>query len=252
MTEPDSRLAAGIHPVRELLRAGGPVTEILLARAGERGVVAGILDLAADAGVPVRRVSDEQLDALTPDVAHQGIAARAPAFPYRRLSPLLDRLEDADEPPLIVALDHLTDPRNVGAIARSAEAAGAHAMLLPGRRAAGVTTVTESAAAGALAHLPVVRETNLATALRTCRDAGLWIVGLAASGDVDVHDCELLSEPLVVVVGEEGAGMARLSRQLCDQTVAVPLRGRVESLNASVAAAVVLFEADRRRRAPGT
>lgn len=245
----DSRVVAGVHPVRELLRAGGPVREVLLAREDHRDEIEEILELADGADVPVRHCDRGEIDELTPDVAHQGVACTAPSFPYRSLRGLLEELPRGPDPPLLVALDHVTDPRNLGAVARSAEAVGADALLIPSRRAAGVTAVAEKAAAGALAHLPVVREVNLATALRACRDAELWIVGLDADGDLSVYDCPVLTEPLVLVVGAEGAGLARLSRVVCDQVVSLPLRGRVESLNAAVAAAVVLYETRRRRAA---
>ncbi len=243
----DSRLVVGAHPVRELLRAGHDLREVLLARGDGSGTVGDVRSRAGRAGIPVREVDRGRIDAISPDVAHQGVAAWAPPFPYRSLRDVLTELGDAPAPPLVVALDHLTDPRNVGAIARTAEAAGADALLVPAHRAAPVTTVVERAAAAALAHLPVVRETNLATALRTCRDAGLWIIGLAGDGEVGLWDCPLLTEPLVVVVGEEGEGLARLSQVICDQLVALPLAGQVESLNAGVAAAVALYEVRRRR-----
>lgn len=238
------RLVAGLHPVRELVRAGGSVHEILVARDRGDGEIDELVSLAEGSRVPVRRVDGDEIEELTPDVVHQGVVARAPEFGYQRLRDLLERVVD---PALLVALDHVTDPRNLGAVARSAEAVGADALLIPGRRAAGVTTVAEKAAAGALAHLPVVREANLATALRTCRDAGLWIVGLAGDGETPLYDCPLLTEPLVLVAGAEGAGLARLSRVVCDQVVSLPQRGRVGSLNVAVAAAVALYETLRRR-----
>lgn len=242
----ESRHVAGINPVRELLRAGASITEILVDRERSRSdAFVELIDLAGDAQVPVRTVDRTDIDELAEGLVHQGVLAVAPPFVYADLDDLLTG--DRDHPVLLVALDGVTDPHNLGSIARTAEAVGADGMLIPSRRAAIVTAVAEKAASGAFAHLPVAMVTNLVRALDQARDAGCWIVGLDADADTQIADCNLLTEPLVLVVGSEGEGLAHLSQVHCDQLVSLPMRGRVASLNASVAAGIALYEVDRHR-----
>lgn len=242
------RLVVGLHPVRELLRAGQRVEEILVAASRESSEpVREIRELARALGVRVTDTERDRIDQRAEGLVHQGVVALAPPFPYSELSVPLSRAAGQGEPPLLVALDGITDPHNLGSVARTAEAVGAHGMLIPSRRAAGVTPVAEKAAAGALAHLPLVRVTNLVRALRELGEHGVWSVGLDASADLHIGDSPLLTEPIVVVVGSEGRGLAHLSQLACDQLVALPMRGKVGSLNASVAAAVAMYEVQRRR-----
>jgi 23S rRNA (guanosine2251-2'-O)-methyltransferase len=243
--EPD-RVVGGLHPVRELLRAGTPLRRLLVAEGRDASpVVDEIHELAGAAGVRVERAARSDLDARAEGLVHQGVLALAPPFAYASLAEVLDRA--GDEPALLVALDGVTDPHNLGSIARTAEAMGAHGLLLPSRRAAGVTPTAEKSAAGALAHLPVVRLSNLVRDLQTLKDRRLWVVGLDGDAAEALGDCRLLDEPVVLVVGAEGRGLARLTRESCDALVHVPMRGTVGSLNASVAAAIALYEVVRRR-----
>lgn len=238
------RVVPGLHPVRELLRAGAPVREVVVARERSAGrVLEDILRFAADAGVPVRAADRADLDRLAGGVVHQGVAARAPAFRYATLDELRVGVRDdgGEELALLVALDGVTDPHNLGSIARTAEAVGAHGLLVPQRRTAGVTPAVEKAAAGALAHLPVARVTNLTRALHDLREDGVWSVGLDADGAEAVWECELLAGPVVVVVGAEGRGLSRLVARTCDELARLPIRGHVASLNASVAAGAALY-----------
>lgn len=240
------RLVVGVHPVRELLRAGRPVHRILVDR--DRDGTDEVLDLlerAHDAGVRVDRVDRAEIDGQAGDLVHQGVLAHAPAFAYADLAEVLA----GSERPFLVALDSVTDPHNLGSIARTAEVVGADAVLIPTRRAAGVTPVAEKTAAGALAHLPVVQVTNLVRALETAREAGCWILGLDTDDSIPIGECRLLDEPLVLVVGAEGPGLARLTRERCDQLVRLPMHGNVASLNASVAAAVAMYAVERERNA---
>jgi 23S rRNA (guanosine2251-2'-O)-methyltransferase len=238
----------GLHPVRELLRAGQPVQRILVSTTrGESDVLADLRRAARARQVPVEEVDPRTIDERAEGLVHQGVVALAPPFPYARLDDVLARAEAAGEAPLLVALDGVTDPHNLGSIARTAEAVGAHALLVPSRRAAGVTATAEKAAAGALAHLPVVEVTNLARTLEELHRRGVWSLGLDGDADTDLADHPLASEPCVLVVGAEGAGLARLTRERCDALVRLPMRGRVASLNASVAAGVALYELLRRR-----
>ena len=236
------RTVHGIHPVRELLRAGRPVHEVLLADGRARsGPVADIARLAADAGVPVREVAADELERLAPGAVHQGVVAHAPPFPLVTVDRLLAHAEASGRPPLLVAVDGVTDPHNLGSIARSAEAVGAHGLVVPDRRSAPVTAVVEKAAAGALAHLPVAGVTNLARTLVELGRAGVWSLGLDGDADADLAGHPLAGGPVVLVVGAEGDGLSRLVRERCDALVRLPMRGRVGSLNASVAAGVALF-----------
>jgi 23S rRNA (guanosine2251-2'-O)-methyltransferase len=238
----------GLHPVHELLRAGQPVQRILVSTTrGESDVLADLRRAARERQVPVEEVDPRTIDERAEGLVHQGVVALAPPFPYARLDDVLGRAEAAGEAPLLVALDGVTDPHNLGSIARTAEAVGAHALLVPSRRAAGVTATAEKAAAGALAHLPVVEVTNLVRTLEELHRRGVWSLGLDGDADTDLADHPLASEPCVLVVGAEGAGLARLTRERCDALVRLPMRGRVASLNASVAAGVALYELLRRR-----
>lgn len=246
--ESNERVVIGLHPVRELLRAEARVFRIHVS--GSRGsseVLDEILDLAFAQKVQVVPTDRFDLDEIAGDTVHQGVCAIAPSFPYADLDAVLARVRERGEQPLLVALDGVTDPHNLGSIARTAEAAGAHAMIVPSRRAAGVTPTAEKAAAGALAHLPLVRVPNLVRALKHLRDEGTWVVGLEADAPDTVHDAALLDDAVVIVVGSEGNGLARLTQVECDLLVNLPMRGRVGSLNASVAAAIALYEVVRRR-----
>ena len=248
----DQRVVGGLHPVRELLRAGTPVYRVLVADTRDAGpLVAEIRALADAAHVPVEEVERRSLDEVAEGLVHQGVVAVAPPFAYATLEDVLARAAAAGEAPLLVALDGVTDPHNLGSIARTAEAVGAHGLLVPGRRAVGVTPSAEKAAAGALAHLPVVAVGNLVRALGTLSDRGVWSLGLDGDAEVALAEHPLAGEPCVLVVGAEGAGLARLTRDRCDALVRLPMRGRVGSLNASVAAAVALYELLRRRDAAG-
>lgn len=244
----DHRLVGGIHPVRELLRAGGDVREVLVASGRTPDPMTDeLLQLARDAGVRIRTVERDQLDAATDGLVHQGVVAVAGPFRTVTLAQVLERAAAAGEPPLLVALDGVTDPHNLGSIARTAEAVGAHGLLLPGRRTASVTPVVEKAAAGALAHLPVAEVGNLVRALAELGERGVWSLGLAGEAEVELADHPLAGESCVLVVGAEGSGLSRLTRDRCDALVRLPMHGRVGSLNASVAAAVALYELRRQR-----
>lgn len=245
-------LVAGRNPVAECLRAGVPATALYVALgidADDR--VAEAVRRAADRGVSVLEVQRAELDRLTNGAVHQGVALQMPPFSYAHPDDLLEAAEATGEPPLLVALDGVTDPRNLGAVIRSAAAFGANGVVVPQRRSAGVTAVVWRTSAGMAAKLPVAMATNLTRTLRDWADRGLMIVGLDADGDMTVDDLELATGPLVVVVGSEGRGLSRLVRETCDATVSIPMASSVESLNASVAAGVVLAEVARRRRVAG-
>ncbi len=245
-------LIAGRNPVVEALRADVPAEALYVAigiDADDR--VTEAVRLAADRGVSILEVPRDEIDRKTKGALHQGLGLQVPPFTYAHPDDLLRAARDSGDPPLLVALDGVTDPRNLGAVIRSAAAFGAHGVLLPGRRSAGITAVAWRTSAGTAAKLPIAVATNLTRQLKTWASEGLMIAGLDADGSVDIDELNLATDPLVVVVGSEGRGLSRLVRETCDATVSIPMASGVESLNASVAAGVLLAEVARRRRAAG-
>jgi len=246
---PADEIVAGRNAVAEAMRAGVPAVAVYVAVGIERDErVDEIRKLAGNRGVPLLDAHRSELDRMAGTASHQGVVLHARAFDYLHPDDLLRRAEEAAEPPLLVAVDGVTDPHNFGAIARSAAAFGAHGIVVPERRAVGVTPAAWKASAGTLAHLPVARATNLVRTLTSYADAGLMIAGLDGDGELDLDDLELASGPLVLVVGAEGRGLSRLAAERCDVLVRIPLAGHVESLNAAVAAGIALAEIARRRR----
>jgi 23S rRNA (guanosine2251-2'-O)-methyltransferase len=206
-----------------------------------------ILKRAATGGTALLEVTRSELDRMTGGALHQGVALQLPAFDYAHPDDLLATARDSDREPLLVALDSITDPRNLGAIVRSAAAFGAHGVLIPQRRAAGMTAAAWKTSAGAAAHLPIARATNLNRSLRAYADAGLTLIGLDGKADTSIGEVPGASGPLVLIVGSEGSGLSRLVREACDVIASVPISARVESLNAGVAAGIALYEISRQR-----
>lgn len=245
-------IVAGRNAVLESLRAAAPATTLYVAhRLEPDDRVAEAVKLATAAAVPVLEAGRGELDRLTGGALHQGVALRIPQYEYAHPADLTPRAAARGTAPLIVALDGVTDPRNLGAVVRSAAAFGADGVVIPARRSAGVTAAAWKASAGALAHLPVARATNLVRALGSYMDAGLFAVGLDATGETDIGGLEVAEGPLVVVVGSEGRGLSRLTAERCDLLVRIPMVARTESLNAGVAAAIALYEIARRRKTSG-
>ena len=244
----DSEWVAGRNSVVEALRAGIPVTGVYVAEGAQRdGRLREAFSLAAEQGVSLLEVNGAELDRMTGGAVHQGLAARIPAYEYAHPDDLLQLAAERGEPPLVVALDSVTDPRNLGAVIRSAAGFGAHGVLIPERRAAGMTAAAWKASAGAAARVPVAQTVNLVRQLKAYQQSGCMVVGLAADGDVSLPDLDLADGPLVVVVGSEGKGLSRLVSETCDQLVSVPMAGSLESLNAGVAAGVTLYAIARAR-----
>jgi 23S rRNA (guanosine2251-2'-O)-methyltransferase len=242
----------GRRPVIEALRGVRTVRRILVAAgAGERGTLADLLELAAKDGVPVEEVPRSLLDAHAETGAHQGVAAVVSEPRMIGLDDLLAIPLGGPEPPFLLALDGVEDPHNLGALARTAEACGAHGLVLPRHRSAPLSATAVKASAGALEHLPVAEAPNLTRALERMRSSGLWCVGLDGEADESLFEMRLADEPVCVVVGGEGAGLHRLVRETCDLLVRIPMTGQVASLNASVAGALALYEVRRRRGGSG-
>ena len=239
----DGRVLAGRNPIREALRAGRPVEKLLIAAGDLSGAAREIVRLARDAGVVVQQVDRTRLDQIAPN--HQGMLAYVAAVPYAELSDLLDAARAKGEDPFLILLDGVTDPHNLGAIIRSAECAGAHGVVIPERRASGLTPVVAKAAAGALSYLPVARVPNLNRAIDALKEAGVWVLGTAMDGE-NALEADLTG-PVALVIGSEGEGVSRLTLEKCDRTLSLPMLGRIESLNASVAAGILMYEIVRAR-----
>jgi 23S rRNA (guanosine2251-2'-O)-methyltransferase len=244
----DTEIVLGRNPVLECLRAGVPATALYVALgtdADER--LTESVTRAADSGIPILEVSRTDLDRMSTNGLHQGIGLQVPPYDYAHPDDMLRAATSDIAPALLVALDNISDPRNLGAIVRSVAAFGGNGVLIPQRRSASVTAVAWRTSAGAAARLPVARATNLNRTLKEWSDAGLQVVGLDADGDTTLDELDA-SGPTVVVVGSEGKGLSRLVRENCDAIVSIPMAGPTESLNASVAAGVVLAEIARQRR----
>lgn len=239
----ENNLLEGRNAVMELLRAGQDCDKIFVAQGARVG---DIIALAKDCGVPVVTCDRRKLDSMSTTGNHQGVIAQAAAHAYASLDDLFANAEAKGEAPLFVLCDGIADPHNLGAIIRSAETAGAHGVIIPKRRAVGLTAVAARASAGALAHMPVHKAVNLPALIDTLKARGVWVFGAEADGTIGLYDADFAGAT-AIVIGSEGEGISRLVREKCDFIVSIPMRGQVNSLNASNAAAVLLFEAVRRR-----
>ncbi|MPQ98194.1 23S rRNA (guanosine(2251)-2'-O)-methyltransferase RlmB [Modestobacter sp. I12A-02628] len=247
-------LLLGRNPVLEALRASIPATALYVVtgdttRGSTDERIAEAVQIAGDRGLPLMEVGKGEFDRMSNGALHQGIGLMVPPYDYAHPDDLLGIARDAQRPPLIVALDGITDPRNLGAVIRSAAAFDAHGVVVPQRRSVGMTGSAWRTSAGAAARLRVARAVNLSRALASYQDAGLQTVGLAADGDIDIHDYDGFADPVALVVGAEGAGLSRLVRDRCDVVVSIPIGRATESLNVSVAASIALFAAATARRA---
>jgi len=244
----ETEVVLGRNPVLECLRAGVPATAlwVVLGTESDERLTESV-QRAADKGIAILEVQKHDLDRISANGLHQGIALQVPPYNYAHPDDLLRAAKADSTPALLVALDNISDPRNLGAIVRSVAAFGGHGVLIPQRRSASVTAVAWRTSAGAAARLRVGRATNLTRTLQSWKDEGLLVVGLDAGGDTQLDELDA-SGPMVVVVGSEGKGLSRLVRENCDAIVSIPMAGPTESLNASVAAGVVLAEIARQRR----
>ncbi|MFI1421939.1 23S rRNA (guanosine(2251)-2'-O)-methyltransferase RlmB [Streptomyces sp. NPDC020731] len=244
-----SELVVGRNPVVEALREGVPASTLYVQQFIDNDErVREALQLAAErGGINLMEAPRPELDRMTNGLNHQGLVLQVPPYEYAHPEDLVAGAHDEGQDPLIVALDGVTDPRNLGAVVRSVSAFGGHGVVVPERRAAGMTAGAWKTSAGAAARTPVARATNLTRALEAYKKAGVAIVGLAADGEAELGDLDALSGPVVIVVGSEGKGLSRLVGETCDFRVRIPMPGGTESLNAGVAAGIVLYEAARRR-----
>ncbi|MFL5801000.1 MAG: 23S rRNA (guanosine(2251)-2'-O)-methyltransferase RlmB [Roseiflexaceae bacterium] len=243
-------LLYGRNAVREALRAGRRSFERLLVSSGaqEAGTLGEVVRLAEKVGVPIERVDRHELDRRLREANHQGVALECGEYSYVDLEDCLAMAEERGEPALLLMLDHLQDPQNVGTLLRTAEAVGAHGVVMPGRRAAEVTPAVVNASSGATEHLRIAVVGNLAQSIAEVQKAGVWVVGIEDDERAHTYDRADLDMPLALVVGAEGSGLARLTRERCDFLVRLPMRGQITSLNAAVAGSIVLYHAWRVRR----
>ncbi|GAB6178923.1 23S rRNA (guanosine(2251)-2'-O)-methyltransferase RlmB [Desulfotomaculum defluvii] len=241
-----SEIIAGRNPVREALRAGRPINKIVMTKGAGNGPLAEIVRLAKENNVPIQLVDREHLDKMNSGVPHQGVVAYTAAKEYVDLDEILAMARAKGEDPFIIMLDEINDPHNLGAIIRTADAAGAHGVIIPQRRSVPLTATVAKASAGAVEYVPVARVTNLDRTIRQLKDEGLWVVGADMDGSETYWETKLTG-PLLLVIGGEGKGLGRLIKERCDILVRLPMVGRVGSLNASVAAALLIYEVVRQR-----
>lgn len=242
----DEHLIEGRNAVTEALKSGRTINKVfIVSGGGDHGLVR-LSAMARENGAVVVETDRRKLDQMSPTGAHQGIIAMASAHEYSTVDDMLRLAEERGEKPLLIICDELSDPHNLGAILRTGECAGAHGVIIPKRRSVGLTAVVAKASAGAIEYMPVARVSNLVSTIQELKERGLWIYGTAADGATPLHQVDLTG-PAAIVIGSEGDGMGRLVAEQCDFKVSIPLKGKITSLNASAAAAVLLYEAVRQR-----
>ncbi|NLT94176.1 MAG: 23S rRNA (guanosine(2251)-2'-O)-methyltransferase RlmB [Clostridia bacterium] len=235
----------GRNPVLELLKGEKSINKILIAAGAEKGSMLEIVKLAKKKRIPIQQVERSHLDKMFPGQKHQGVAALASPVEYVDWQDILTRAREKNEDPLVIILDEIEDPHNLGAILRTADAAGAHGVIIPKRRAVPLTEGVAKASAGAIEYVPVARVANIVQVMEQLKKEGCWIVGTSLNGKL-LYEQDLKG-PLAIVIGSEGEGLAKLTEEKCDFLVKIPMLGKINSLNASVAAGVVLYEAVRQR-----
>ena len=237
----------GRNPVIEILKSGRDVDKILVAKGSKEGSINKIIAMAKDKKIPVQEVDRRKLDQMAESDNHQGVMAYVAAYEYADLNAILDELEAKEENPFLIICDEINDPHNLGSILRTANATGAHAVIIPKRRSVGLTAVVAKTSAGAIEYTPVCKVTNLTQTMKMLQDRGIWIVGADMDGENYHYQQDMLGK-LAIVVGSEGKGMSRLVKENCDFLVRIPMMGDVTSLNASVAASVLMYEAVRQNQ----
>lgn len=236
----------GRNSVMEALKNGRPINKIFIAKGERQGSIREVIGLARESGLVIQEVDISKLDAMTEGQKHQGVVASTPPVAYTELDDILSKATAPDQTPFLVLLDELEDPHNVGAILRTCDAAGVHGVLMPKRRCCPLSGTVAKTSAGAVEHVPVARIGNVSQTLEELKKAGMWIVGADMDGEKNYYDADLKG-PIVVVVGNEGKGMGRLTKEHCDFVVRIPMLGKISSLNASVACSLLLYEVVRQR-----
>ena len=246
MTAEADGVIEGRNAVIEALRAGENIDKIYILKGETDKTLGHIASKARAAGIVVVDADKRKLDNMSRTHAHQGVIALASVREYCSVEDILQSAADKGENPLLVVCDEISDPHNLGAIIRTAECAGAHGIVIPKRRSAGLTAIVAKTSAGAVSHMPVARVPNIAALLKDLKKQGVWVFGTAAGGNTTLYDADLKG-PAAIVIGSEGDGMTRLVTENCDFLVSIPMKGRINSLNASAAAAILLYEAVRQR-----
>jgi 23S rRNA (guanosine2251-2'-O)-methyltransferase len=241
----DQEIIIGKNPVVEALKSGRSVNKVLISDQLNGNAQVKIGQLAKSAGTIVQKVPKHKMDQLS-DGNHQGVVAYVASYDYATLDELFERAKEREESPFFIILDELEDPHNLGSILRTADATGAHGVIIPKRRSVGLTATVAKTAAGALEHIPVVRVTNIANTIEELKDRNVWVVGTEAEATEDYRKLDG-TLPIALVIGNEGKGISRLVREKCDWTVSLPMKGKVSSLNASVACSLLLYEVYRKR-----
>ncbi len=236
----------GRNAIIEALRAGRPINKLYIAKGENDGSIRMIVSMAREAGAAVVETDRRRLDAMSETHSHQGVIADVAVKEYSSISDILNIASERNEPPFIIICDEISDPHNLGAIIRTAEAVGAHGIIVPKRRSAGLSAVISKTSAGAIEYMSVARVANLPSAIKELKEFGVWVYGTSAEGQTDIWNTDLRG-PIAIVIGSEGEGMRRLVEESCDFCVSIPMKGHVSSLNASASAAVMMYEVFRQR-----
>lgn len=239
---------AGKHSVTEALRSGRTIHKIWIADNAQKHLTQPIIAEAKKAGVIVQTADKRKLDQMAEGVQHQGVVAQVAAYGYVELYDILARAEAKGETPFLLVLDEIEDPHNLGSILRTADCTGVHGVIIPKRRSVGLTATVSKTSAGAVEYVPVARVTNLAQTMEQLKERGIWLVGTDVSATQDLYETDMFTMPLALVIGNESKGMGRLVKQTCDALLKLPMAGQINSLNASVAAGIFMYEVVRRRR----
>ncbi|MBN3523769.1 23S rRNA (guanosine(2251)-2'-O)-methyltransferase RlmB [Paenibacillus apiarius] len=239
---------AGKHSVTEALKSGRTINKIWIADNAQKHLTQPIIAEAKKAGVIIQTVDKRKLDQMAEGVQHQGVVAQVAAYEYVDVEDILARAEAKGEVPFLLLLDEIEDPHNLGSILRTADCTGVHGVIIPKRRSVGLTATVSKTSAGAVEYVPVARVTNLSQTMEQLKERGVWIVGTDVSANQEIYDADVFTLPVALVIGNENKGMGRLIRETCDVLCKLPMAGQINSLNASVAAGIFMYEVVRRRR----
>ncbi|MDP4181934.1 MAG: 23S rRNA (guanosine(2251)-2'-O)-methyltransferase RlmB [Bacillota bacterium] len=246
IADKNSDILEGRNPVLEALKSGRTINKILLAKGDREGSIRQIAALAKDMGITVQEVDRRNLDSISITKSHQGVIAYVSVKDYVEVDDILKASQDKGQPPFILILDEINDAHNLGSILRTADAVGVHGVIIPKRRAIGLTSVVAKASAGAIEYVPVARVSNISQTIDYLKKNNIWVIGTDQTGEKEFYKSDLKG-PVAIVIGSEGEGMGRLVREKCDFVVNIPMMGNISSLNASVAAAVVMYEILKQR-----
>lgn len=241
-----SDILEGRNPVMEAIKSGRPINKILIAKGTKEGSIKKLISMAKDSGIVMQTVDRNKLNGVSTSDNHQGVIAYVSPHEYKDLDELLFELNQKEENPFFIICDEINDPHNLGSIIRTANAVGANGVIIPKRRASGITPVVVKTSAGATEYVPVCKVTNIARTMDKLKDNGIWIVGTDMDGDRAFYESDLKGK-LAIVVGNEGSGMSRIVKEACDFVVNIPMVGEVSSLNASVAASILMYESLRQK-----